>query len=605
MVKPETEVSKSPLQPEDGRVVYRRAEADGGPAGAPRQRRRLAPAVTPLIIGFLLLLLVIFTLGYLSVGRTDEVSTQVLDLERQYSARVSLLLQLRLALTKLDYEARERRDAEGQKQLLPPFEIRLRNARGEMRKLVPQLDHPPLSTEPKWQQFRIDLQAYLEVTDDLRRYSLEGFPKFNTVDHELNDLFQDSSANQERVVGQSEAIVQAAARFIRFWSIIALLVGALVAAGTISEVQRRFREMRHSMDEVRRERSFSNQMLEGMVSAIVAIDQNDHIRSANRAFFEIYPGASIGASLRESFAPEDAMKILEAAIGSRTDTAAYRGRWVCRPEGPGTTEKTFDLYVASLAIDGDVGEIVTLVDATEAAEAERTQRRSESLAAVGQATTQVAHEIRNPLGSIKLGVSMLRDSVNDPEALKTIDVVDRGIDHLNKLVVDVTQFSSRKPLTRSDTDLRDLLGKSLDLVADRIAGKDITINKEFKEESIHGNWDADQLSQLFVNVIANAVDASPERAPITIATEIVSSAGPGNQPSSTFRRYARVTIADRGKGIEAATLERLFEPFFTTKKRGTGLGLAIVKQIVELHEGKIAVESESGKGTQFTIDLPL
>ena len=603
MVTPESEGRNGPLESEEGRVVYRRAKAEGGRTGVPPRGRRIAPAVTSLIVGFVLLLIVIFALGYLSVQRMDEVSTQVLDLERQHAARVSLLLQIRLALTRLDYEARERRDAEAQKQLVPPFEVRLRKARGEMNQLVPLIERPPLSNEPKWRQFRSDLQAYIEVTEDLRRYSLEGFPKFRVVDGELNDLFLDLSANQEKIVSQSAAISLSAARFIRFWSLIALLVGMLVAAGTIWEVQRRFRELRLSMDEARRERSFSNQMLEGMVSAVVAIDQNDHIRSANRAFLDIFPGASVGVSLREEFAPPDAMKMLEAAIGSRTETAAYRGRWVFRPEGPGGAEKTFDLYVSSLALDGDLGEIVTLVDATEAAEAERTLRRSESLAAVGQATTQVAHEIRNPLGSIKLGVSMLRDSVSDAEGIKTIDAVERGIDHLNKLVVDVTQFSSRKPLKRLDTDLHDLLDSSLDLVAARLGQKDIEVVKNFSEGDLQGNWDADQLSQLFVNVIANAVDASPKGASITLTTAVVAVATGGI--NSTSRRFARVTIADQGSGMDGAALERLFEPFFTTKARGTGLGLAIVKQIVEQHEGKISVASEVGKGAQFTIDLPL
>ena len=124
--------------------------------------------------------------------------------------------------------------------------------------------------------------------------------------------------------------------------------------------------------------------------------------------------------------------------------ARYRGRWVCQSDVPGT-EKSFDVYSSPLAIEGDQGQIVTLVDVTEAAEAERVMRRNESLAAVGQATTQVAHEIKNPLGSIRLGVSMLRDSVSgDKEALRTIDLVERGVNHLNKLVIDVTEFLAAK-----------------------------------------------------------------------------------------------------------------------------------------------------------------
>jgi signal transduction histidine kinase len=336
-----------------------------------------------------------------------------------------------------------------------------------------------------------------------------------------------------------------------------------------------------------------------MVSAVAAVDQEDRIRSANAAFFNIFPRATVGASVLEPLGPTDAMKMLEAATATQVDKASYRGRWAVKLD---KEEKSFDVYSSPLAFDGHRGQILTLVDATEVAESERVLRRGESLAAVGQATTQVAHEIRNPLGSIRLGVSMLRDSVSDPDALNTIELVERGIKHLNKLVVDVTQFSRQKSLDRSRVDLNDSLDRSIDLVSDRIREKNTTVEKDFSEDALVGNWDADQLRQVFVNVIANAVDASQENAAVRIATERLTLDGhDGHAP----KNYARITIADRGKGMDEATRDRIFEPFFSTKKRGTGLGLAIVKQIVEQHSGRISVASEVGKGSKFIIDLPL
>jgi signal transduction histidine kinase len=157
--------------------------------------------------------------------------------------------------------------------------------------------------------------------------------------------------------------------------------------------------------------------------------------------------------------------MLEAASASHVDRAMYRGRWMCPAPPDAEEEQTFDVYSSPLAINGERGQILTLVDVTEAAEAERGMRRQESLAAVGQATAQVAHEIRNPLGSIRLGVAMLRDNVKDAEGLNTIELVERGIRHLNKLVVDVSQFSRRKALERSEVDLHELLDHSLDLAA--------------------------------------------------------------------------------------------------------------------------------------------
>jgi len=357
------------------------------------------------------------------------------------------------------------------------------------------------------------------------------------------------------------------------------------------------------MEEARRERVFTSQLLEGMVSAVAAIDEHDRIRSANAAFFRIFPRATIGASVYEEFASEAASKMLEAATANRVDRASYRGRWVCPAGEDCEQQQTFDVYSSPLAINGARGQILTLVDVTEAAEAERGLRRQESLAAVGQATAQVAHEIRNPLGSIRLGVSMLRDSVSDQAGLNTIELVERGIMHLNKLVVDVTQFSRRKALEQAHVDLHELIKRSLELVADKIKEKETPIEKRLADQKPIGHWDPDQLSQVFVNVIANAIDASPKHAPVVISTEVVNVESSGDDEDLV--RHARITIADQGSGMDAPTLDRMFEPFFSTKKRGTGLGLAIVRQIVEQHEGTISVESKPGEGTTFRIDLPL
>jgi signal transduction histidine kinase len=597
------EVGQQPEPEGDARVVYRRGDADGRSQPSQSAGRELAPAVTPLVIGFTLLLIVISVLGYRSTRLIDDVGRQVLALEQGLGARANLLLQLRLALTRLDNEARARQDAETGRGIKPPLDLPLRTARDEMKKSAAPLERPPFSQDPKWSKFRNDLQGYLAITEESRRYSLEGFAKFHDVDAELNDLLKDSSREQTEIFLKSESIQLRATQTIRLWSAIALVVGFLVATGTIWEVQRRFRQMRQSMDELRRERSFSNQMLEGMVSAVVAIDQNDRIRSANRAFFEIFPNASIGAFVRERFAPEDTLKMLEAAISSQVLEAGYRGRFVCQSDAPGV-EKSFDVYSSPLAIDDDQGQIISLVDVTEAAEAERVMRRNESLAAVGQATTQVAHEIKNPLGSIRLGVSMLRESVRgDKEALRTIDLVERGVNHLNKLVIDVTEFSRQKPLSRATVELDDLLNRSLELVSERLKEKATPVEKNFSEQILQGSWDSDQLVQVFVNVIANAVDASPTGHSITITTELV--AATGRAAGGVAAKNARVVISDDGAGMDQATRERIFEPFFSTKKRGTGLGLAIVKQIIERHEGKISVSSEEGKGSKFTIDLPL
>jgi signal transduction histidine kinase len=590
-----------PAPDKHSEVVYRRPPDPTTTPGATERGAGYAPAITPLIIGFLLLLALILVLGLRTASKMNDVGSNARILTLAYSTHLIHLSDLRLNLTKLDSEARIRAAAEASRQLAPPLELRLNKARGDAEEALRNLGTPPVNMEREWNQLKSDTQSYIDGTRDLKQYSLEGFDRFRAVATELDQVYKVVRDRYDQVGKEMAAYQHAKNKENIVWIVIVVVVGALVAVGTMWQVQRHFSQMRRSVLETRRERTFATQLLEGLVSAVAAIDEEDRIRSANAAFFKIFPNASIGASVLEKLAPDDAMKMLEAVTAIRVAKATYHGRWIAQVD---SEDKAFDVYSSPLAINGDRGQIVTLVDATEAAEAERTLRRSESLAAVGQATAQVAHEIRNPLGSIRLGVSMLRDSVNDPEALNTIELVERGIKHLNKLVVDVTQFSRQKELERSQVDLHESLERSIDLVSDKIHEKNATVEREFAGAPIVGQWDAYQLRQVFMNVIANAIDASQENSEVLISTELLpgETDGDGQAPP---RNYARVTIADQGKGMDNATRDRIFEPFFSTKKRGTGLGLAIVKQIVEQHGGRISVASEPGKGSQFRIDLPV
>src|ERR1044071_4985162 len=199
------------------RVVYRRSEpiAPGAPvdsAQAGSGWSQLAPATMPLIVGFLLVLGLITLLGVVSGWRMDQVDNAVLGLEQGHAAKVRLLLQLRLAVTKLDNEARARAEADSRRELKPPFEVRLNAARQDLKDLLAQLERPPLVNDAGWRHFYTDLQNYVEVTEDLRRYSLEGFTKFTIVDTELNAMLDKLGLEQNEIFHRSENIEQAAVR---------------------------------------------------------------------------------------------------------------------------------------------------------------------------------------------------------------------------------------------------------------------------------------------------------------------------------------------------------------------------------------------------------
>ena len=613
---------------DDGRTVYSRLGAEGGEgrAGGPddsgheapkpaRARAKVATPLSPLLVGFALLVGLVIVLGQFSAERVEDVSQVALEQERQLAGRYRVLLVLQVALNRLDSEARARARVEGNRGLLPPLNVPLRTARAEADAALAEFNHLPLAQADAGRAFGQDVAAYLAITEDLGRYSLEGFAAFREVEERLNRFVEEARREQQEIPLLIDESKRRARSRINWLTTLAVLVGTLVAAGTIWEVQRRSRQIRRGLDELRRERQFSHQMLEGMVSAIAAIDRRDRVRSANAAFRRLFPEIKPGASVHDKLAAPEAMRVLAAATATRVTRSTYRGRHRL-PAGAGDgghDARSFDVYSSPLEIDGAPGQLVTLVDVTEAAKSERELRQREALAAVGQAAAQVAHEIKNPLGSIRLGVAMLRDMTDSAEAHSTIDLVERGIEHLNKLTQDVTQFSRRKELQLAEVPLHELLDASLELVADKVAERRARVERRLSAEPLRVEADPDQLRQVFVNLFANALDASPEGAPLTIHTSRVAlrrtdgataagGDGVSEQQPSTF---ARVAVADRGAGMDAKTLARVFEPFFTTKKRGTGLGLAIARQIVEQHGGRIAVESTPGEGTRFTVDLPL
>lgn len=615
---------KKPPEDSHGRVVYSRTEVAGAnELGATalhdttrNTTRKISPALKPLLIGFLFLLALILVLGWLSVRQLESVSQETLELERQHGATLSLLLKLRVSATALNNEVRARADMEARGGFVLPTDLRLRKSRTNLEGLLPLVDHSNRANDPEWQKLITDLEEYINVTHDLRRSSLEGFEKFRDIDAQFVGLLNRETGEQNEILAQIERLQARASRSIQIVALVALFTALLVAIFTFREVNRRFGQTLESLEQARKERQFSSQVLEGMVSAVAALDVDYRVLSTNQAFSYIYPEAIGGASLIEvmqKYADEKSEKsrLLGIVLAQPNTDSAYHGRFMLAVD-EARERRAFDVYVSPLMLDAGNGRILTLVDATEAADKEAELRRKESLVAVGQATAQVAHEIRNPLGSIRLGVTMLRDTIDDAETLKTIYLVERGINHLHKLTSDVTQFSRQRPLTITSVNLHELLRGSIEMVNEKIIEKGLQLRTEFSDAQVIGEWDEAALRQVLVNLLLNAIDACDKGTSITVSTMALNgrdgdSSSSHEEVSEVLKHVAsaRIQIKDCGHGMDDEIKDHIFEPFYTTKNKGTGLGLAIAKKIIDQHGGSISVESRSGEGTSFNIDLPV
>ena len=220
--------------------------------------------------------------------------------------------------------------------------------------------------------------------------------------------------------------------------------------------------------------------------------------------------------------------------------------------------------------------------------AEAAVRRSDRLAALGQLSAGLAHELRNPLGSIKGSADLLARSAsrNDATLAKELaEIISAEVDRTNSLVTRFLDFARPLEPRRELTDVTKVIDRA-------IKRSKAEVIRDYGDSLAPIPIDPELMEQVFLNLLSNAAEASPPGAPISVRTREV-----GGQ--------AEVSIIDHGCGIAPGQLESIFNPFVTTKQSGVGLGLAIVSKIVDGHGGKMSVESEPGKGSTFRVCLPV
>lgn len=217
--------------------------------------------------------------------------------------------------------------------------------------------------------------------------------------------------------------------------------------------------------------------------------------------------------------------------------------------------------------------------------------RNQRLATVGKLAAGIAHEIRNPLSSIKGFATLFRDRhADNPEESRIADIMIQEVDRLNRVVGQLLDFSKPLLLSMRRVHMREFFRNTLRLIGPLGKGTDIRVRNEIPDD-LYMRIDEDHIQQIVLNLFLNAIDAMKTEGTLTI---------------SAYRsdKSVRILVRDTGKGIEESVIPHIFDPYFTTKATGTGLGLAIAHNIMDAHGGSISVGSVVGQGTTFTLTFP-
>lgn len=239
------------------------------------------------------------------------------------------------------------------------------------------------------------------------------------------------------------------------------------------------------------------------------------------------------------------------------------------------------------------GYVFIAKDITQTKKLEYQVFQAEKLAALGQLSAGMAHEINNPLFVISGRLEMLKQEEFGFKFKETVNLIDSQVNRIRKLVDRILKFARKSTLTLEAININEIIELVLPLVRyNQLPSVKVEIEKSFEPNMPKVLGDADQLQEVFLNMIINAYQAMPEGGVIKITT-------------SNFQNlYTQVQIVDTGVGIPAGNFKDIFMPFFSTKGQGTGLGLSICHNIIKNHNGSIELESRINQGTTFTVKLP-
>ncbi|MDL2304042.1 histidine kinase [Bacteroides sp. OttesenSCG-928-D19] len=229
--------------------------------------------------------------------------------------------------------------------------------------------------------------------------------------------------------------------------------------------------------------------------------------------------------------------------------------------------------------------------------------RTDRLATLGELAAGAAHEIRNPLTAIRSTIQYLsKDFKDDPVKSEMVSELISEVERINKIVQGLLSFARPSLINAAEVNIEQLINQTLLLVQTTLIKQQVEVQFEFFEENTLVLGDAEQLKQVFLNLMLNAIEAMGANPPERQRTLIISIESGAH--ISTNTRMLLITFEDTGQGIEEKHLENVFNPFFTTKDEGTGLGLAISYGVINRHQGEIEMNSTVGKGTTLVVKLP-
>jgi two-component system sensor histidine kinase HydH len=370
---------------------------------------------------------------------------------------------------------------------------------------------------------------------------------------------------------------------------ILLLIGF---AGVVSLfLAQAYRSTRTSLTRIK---AFSDNVVERMPVGLVALDGNGRIISFNQAAeatLRLSSDQVTGRAASEVL-PRQVLDLV-AALKDSTRTAIGREFDCTFRDG---SLVPLDVTLSSLkGEDGTLwGTIILCRDLTEVQSLKREVETTRRLASLGRLAAGIAHEIRNPLSSIKGFATYFKERYRDnPDDQKTSEIMIQEVDRLNRVITQLLEFARPPAIQKKRASLQSLIQRSLKMIESQTSAKGIQVLSDLPSNIQGVDLDPDGINQVLLNLYLNAIEAMERGGTLTVSLS-----------KREGSPWVKLTVSDTGTGISKEDLEHVFDPYFTTKQAGTGLGLAIVHKIIEAHRGEVRVESEVGRGTTVFVLLP-